>query len=78
MFTVYAIKSLTKNYIYVGLTNNLDRRLNEHNTGSNRTTKPYRPFVLIYTETFNSRTEARLKEKYFKSVVGKEFLRKLK
>ncbi len=78
MFTVYAIKSLTKNYIYVGLTNNLDRRLNEHNTGSNRTTKPYRPFVLIYTETFNSRTEARLKEKYFKSGVGKEFLRKLK
>ena len=78
MFTVYAIKSLTKNYIYVGLTNNLDRRLNEHNIGSNRTTKPYRPFVLIYTETFNSRTEARLKEKYFKSGVGKEFLRKLK
>ena len=78
MFTVYAIKSLTKNYIYVGLTNNLDRRLNEHNTGSNRTTKPYRPFVLIYTETFNSRTEARLKEKYFKSGVGKGFLRKLK
>jgi putative endonuclease len=78
MFTVYAIKSLSKNYIYVGLTNNLDRRLNEHNIGSNRTTKPYRPFVLIYTETFNSRTEARHKEKYFKSGVGKEFLRKLK
>ena len=78
MFTVYAIKSLTKNYIYVGLTDNLDRRLNEHNIGSNRTTKPYRPFVLIYTATFNSRTEARLKEKYFKSGVGKEFLRKLK
>jgi len=78
MFTVYAIKSLSKSYIYVGLTNNLDRRLNERNIGSNRTTKPYRTFVLIHTETFNSRTEARLNEKYFKSGVGKEFLRKLK
>jgi putative endonuclease len=78
MFTVNAIKSLSKSYIYVGLTNNLDRRLNEHNIGSNRTTKPYRTFVLIHTETFNSRTEARLNEKYFKSGVGKEFLRKLK
>ncbi|HSI68873.1 MAG TPA: GIY-YIG nuclease family protein [Gillisia sp.] len=36
MFIVYAISSLSRNYIYVGLTDNLDRRLNQHNTGKNK------------------------------------------
>ncbi len=77
MFTVYAIKSLNKNYIYVGLTNDIERRLNEHNNGNNKTTKPYRPFVLIYSEEVNTRIEARKREKYLKSGIGKEFLKKL-
>ena len=77
MFTVYAIKSLNKNYIYVGLTNDIERRLNEHNSGNNKTTKPYLPFVLIYSEEVNTRIEARKREKYLKSGIGKEFLKKL-
>jgi putative endonuclease len=77
MFTVYAIKSLIKNYIYVGLTNDIERRLNEHNSGNNKTTKPYLPFVLIYSEVVNTRIEARKREKYLKSGIGKEFLKKL-
>jgi putative endonuclease len=77
MFTVYAVKSLNKNYIYVGLTNDIERRLNEHNSGNNKTTKPYRPFVLIYSEELNTRIEARKREKYLKSGIGKEFLKKL-
>jgi putative endonuclease len=66
MFTVYAIKSLNKNYIYIGLTNDIERRLNEHNSGNNKTTKPCRPFVLIYNEQLNTRIEARKREKYLK------------
>jgi len=77
MFVVYAIKSLEREYIYVGLTNNLDRRLAEHNGGGNKTTKPYSPFKLIYTEEFNLRSEARLREKYFKSGSGKELLKNI-
>jgi putative endonuclease len=77
MFVVYAIKSLEHEYIYVGLTNNLDRRLAEHNGGRNKTTKPYSPFKLIYTEEFNLRSEARLREKYFKSGSGKELLKNI-
>lgn len=77
MFFVYAIKSLTRNYIYVGLTNNIDRRITEHNNGLNRSTKAYRPFELIYTEEHTTRTEARLREKYLKSGIGKEFLKSL-
>ncbi|MFZ1279310.1 MAG: GIY-YIG nuclease family protein [Ignavibacteriaceae bacterium] len=75
MFYVYAIKSNSRNYIYVGLTNNLERRLEEHNSGNNKTTKPYRPFKLIYSESFITRVDARIKEKVLKTGSGKEFLK---
>lgn len=77
MFYVYAIKSTVRNYIYVGLTNNINRRLEEHNKGQNRSTKAYIPFVLIYSEECNTREDAREREKYLKSGVGKEFLKRL-
>jgi len=75
MIIVYALKSITRNYIYVGMTQNLTERFNRHNNGYERTTKPYRPFKLIYFEEFNSRAEARVREKYLKSGAGKEFLK---
>ena len=75
MFTVYAISSIERNYIYVGLTDNLERRFFEHNNGKNKTTKPYLPFKIIYTQEFGTRLEARQNEKYFKSGIGKEKLR---
>lgn len=75
MFYVYAIKSNSRNYIYVGLTNNLERRLEEHNSENNKTTKPYRPFKLIYSESFITRVDARIKEKVLKTGSGKEFLK---
>ena len=67
--------SQVRNYIYVGLTDDLERRVHEHNSGWEKTTKPYRPFNLIFAESFSTRTEARMKEKYLKSGVGKEFLK---
>ena len=78
MYYVYAIASLSRNYIYVGLTDNIDRRFVEHNTGKNKTTKPYLPFELIFTEEFETRKEARQKEKYLKSGIGKEKLKQLR
>ncbi len=77
MHTVYAIKSLAKNYIYVGLTNDIKRRFDQHNTGKEKTTSPYKPFKLIYTELSPDRKSARIIEKYWKSGVGKEKLKKL-
>jgi len=78
MFYVYTLSSLERNYIYVGLTDNLERRLFEHNSGKNKTTKPYGPFKLIYFEECATRIEARAREKYFKSGVGKEKLRAIR
>ena len=78
MFTVYAIKSSDRNYIYVGMTSDLEARLNRHNEGYERTTRAYRPFVLIHKEVFATRAEAREREKALKSGAGKEFLKALK
>ena|SRR5437868_12610371 len=61
MFTVYAIKSINRNYIYVGLTDKLDRRLHQHQSGQSKTTSPYKPFILFHTEAFETRIEARKK-----------------
>lgn len=77
MYWVYALQSLSRKYIYVGLTNNLQRRINEHAVGKNKTTRPYRPFTLLYSEKAIDRIEARKREKYLKSGVGKEFLKSL-
>ncbi|MBF0532394.1 MAG: GIY-YIG nuclease family protein [Candidatus Omnitrophica bacterium] len=76
MFIVYAIKSEKCNYIYVGLTNNLERRLQQHFQGKSSTTRAYRPFILIYSALFETRIEARINEKILKSGSGKEFLKK--
>lgn len=78
MFEVYAISSVSRNYIYVGLTSNLDQRLIRHNKGYEPTTKPYAPFKLIYSEVANSRVDARKREKYWKSGIGKEKLRMIR
>jgi len=77
MFEVYAIKSINRNYLYIGLTNNFHRRFKQHNEGQNRTTKPYAPFVLVILETFPDRIKAREREKYLKSGIGREYLKSL-
>ncbi len=75
MYYVYAIKSLERTYIYVGMTDNVERRLDQHNKGQNLSTKAYTPFKLIYVESHTTRIEAREREKYLKSGIGKEFLK---
>ncbi|MEQ9091931.1 MAG: GIY-YIG nuclease family protein [Balneola sp.] len=77
MITVYAISSLQRSYIYVGMSSQLSKRIERHNKGQNKTTKTYTPFKLIYTKEFVNRKEAREHEKYLKSGVGREFLKSI-
>ena len=77
MYYVYVICSLTRKYIYVGITNNVERRVSEHQSGINKTTRAYIPYKVVLTEEFNTRVAAREREKYLKSGVGKEFLKKI-
>jgi putative endonuclease len=77
-YYVYAISSEKRKYIYVGISDNPNRRVEQHNNGKEKTTKPYLPFKTILVEKYNSRQEARNREKYLKSGIGKDFLRKIK
>jgi len=67
MFTVYAIKSLSSDRIYIGQTNDIQRRLKEHNDGFVRSTKMSRPWELIAIQEINNRNEARWAEKRLKN-----------
>ncbi len=75
MYYVYVISSIQRKYLYVGLTNNIERRFRQHQGGKERTTASYRPFKIIFTEKFSTRIDARRREKYLKSGVGKEWLK---
>ena len=77
MITVYAIVSELNGFIYVGMAQDAAKRLEEHNSGKSRYTKRYRPWKFIYEELQPDWPEARKREKYLKSGIGKEFLKSL-
>ena len=62
MYYLYILKSLTDEKLYIGSTNDLKRRLSEHNSGLNRSTKARRPFELRYYESYTSEHDARKRE----------------
>ena len=76
MWVAYALRSEKDGWLYIGMTSNIERRVSEHNRGYNRSTKSRGPFNLIYVEECGSRTEARDREKYLKSGIGRDFLKK--
>jgi putative endonuclease len=76
-FFVYALVSDKDRRIYVGFSSNLEKRIIEHNSGKTKSTKGYLPWKLLYFEEVSNRALARQKEKYYKSGIGKEFLKSL-
>ena len=74
MIILYVIRSVQNKYRYVGITNDLDDRMARHNSGRSSATKGFAPFLVIHTETFSSMLEARVREKFLKSGVGRKFL----
>lgn len=74
MYYVYVIKSVSKNWFYVGLTNNVSKRLHQHNLGQSTATKAYSPFTLIYSKPFADRISGRDYEKFLKVRSNKEKL----
>ena len=66
MHYVYVLVSHFNGRRYVGLTNDPDRRLREHNAGHNRSTAPYAPFSMFVVRKHETLTEARNSERYLK------------
>jgi putative endonuclease len=78
-FFVYILECADKTY-YIGCTNNLEKRLKEHNFSKNGAhyTKIRRPVFLIYSETFKTLLEARGREASLKKLNRKEKMALLK
>ena len=78
MYFVYIIKSKKDNKFYTGITNDIERRVKEHNKGCSSTTSTRNrgTFELIYFAKLENRIKAREREKYFKSGSGPEYIKK--
>lgn len=71
---VYVLESEVDNEKYVGCTNNLKRRLDDHNKGKVFSTKKRKPFRLIYCEIMINQQDAYTREKFLKTGWGKNYL----
>jgi len=76
MQVVYVLKSEKDNKLYIGCTQNILQRLDEHSKGLVPSTKNRRPLKLIFTEPFENKTEAFLAERFYKTSTGKRQLKK--
>ncbi|MBS3140223.1 GIY-YIG nuclease family protein [Candidatus Woesearchaeota archaeon] len=75
MYTVYALKSLKDNNLYIGCTSNINKRLSEHNNGRVKSTRNRKPLKLIFKEGYVDKYEAFKKERYYKTAKGKKELK---
>ena len=75
MYYTYALYSAEDKKFYIGYTENLKRRLAEHNSGKNHTTLRFSNINLIFYEAFLSKNDAMRRERYFKTTQGKKALK---
>ena len=74
MYYTYVLQSEKDRGFYVGFTNDLKLRFDQHNKGQVESTKSRRPLKIIYYEGCLNQSDATKREKYFKSYNGKRFL----
>ena len=76
MYYVYLLVSAKDLKQYIGLTEDIDRRVVEHNSGKVESTRYRRPLALAYFEAYVDRRDAEGRERFLKSGSGKKYLRK--
>jgi putative endonuclease len=72
----YILNSISHQNTYVGITEDIDRRLKEHNSGKTKSTKAFAPYSILHYECFDSRFDARKREKFLKSDAGREWIKR--
>lgn len=75
MVYTYIIQSTKDKYFYTGSTNDLRKRLIQHNNNQVSSTKSRGPFILVYYEACLNDHDARVREKYLKTGMGKRYLK---
>jgi len=77
MAFVYILQSLKNGSYYIGSTRNVQRRLEQHNSGNVQATKYKRPYKLVFFQEFASSREASMAEKKIRSWKRKDFIEKV-
>ena len=75
MYYTYVLKSLKNASLYTGYTNDLRKRVKEHNDGESGYTKKYLPYELIYYEACVNQSDAKARETQLKTGLGKRYLK---
>ena len=74
-YYVYVLRSEKDGKFYVGYTNNVRKRVEQHNNGQVESTKRRVPLELIYWEGCINQQDATKREKYLKSSWGKRYIK---
>jgi len=74
MFTLYILDSESMDRFYVGYTNDLQRRMSEHNRQKKKFTDKGIPWKIVYTEKYSSKKEARSRELFIKRMKSRKFI----
>ena len=77
MYSMYILYSKKFDKFYIGSTSNLKNRINKHNIGGSKYTKPYKPWKLVYQERYYTRSEAVKRERFLKSMKDKDIIKKI-
>ena len=76
VYYFYLLYSLKDKKFYKGFTSNLKRRIDQHNSGQNKSTSYRRPLKLVYYEVYLIKKDAESREKYLKTSTGKRVIKK--
>jgi putative endonuclease len=76
-YFVYILQSEKDESFYIGYTSDLQRRLDEHNSGKTRYSSKKCPWKIVYYEDFENKTEAIKREKFLKRQKNRQFYQRL-
>ena len=74
---LYILYSSIRDRYYVGSCADVDVRLNRHNAGATPSTKSGRPWIVVYTENFESKSESLKREIYLKKLKSRIYIENL-
>ncbi len=73
-YYVYILYNKSKDFIYIGYSENLQQRFREHNSGESKSTKHYLPLELIHYEAYRNKKDVKRRELYLKTNRGRTTL----
>lgn len=74
-YFVYVLRSKRDGNLYIGYSDNIERRLEEHNNGKTKSLIRRRPLFIIHKEEFDNELNARRRERFLKSGQGRKILK---